>query len=91
MQQEVVFFNEGGGAQLELVQLGPMDGKQLHEAAACIGEVGGEDGEIRKEGHLPQHQDSEGDVVEVYFQGAQGGEGDDHAQWMRSRNWTTRA
>ena len=81
---EVVFFDEGRGvAQLELVELRAVRGEELREAAACVREICGEDREVREEGHFPRRQDGEGDVVEGYFQGAQGGECDDHARQQR--------
>ena len=41
-----------------------------------VGEVGGEDGEVGEQGHVPCCEDEEGGVVEGYFEGTQSREGE---------------
>ena len=78
-----MFFDGGGAvAELELCEFGAVCDEELCESGGGgarawvegVGKVGGEDGEVGEEGHVPCCEDEEGGVVECYFEGAQGGE-----------------
>ncbi len=71
--------------EFELTEFGTVRLEKGGETGTGVAEVGREDGEVCKEGHVPRGQNGEGIVVEGDFKGAKRGEANAHVGFRVGR------